>query len=62
MTKQDMFLYSLVVPVLPFALGERVGVDEKDIQKWTSVFLSVFGGALAFGSRESWPIIQKARG
>ncbi|TVY46939.1 putative MFS-type transporter [Lachnellula occidentalis] len=46
----DIFLYSLVVPVLPFALTVRAGVEEKDVQKWTSVFLSVYGAALAIGS------------
>ncbi|KAF4637722.1 hypothetical protein G7Y89_g342 [Cudoniella acicularis] len=46
----DIFLYSLVVPVLPFALTIRAGVGEKDVQRWTSIFLSVYGAALAVGS------------
>jgi MFS family permease len=46
----DIFLYSLVVPVLPFALTGRAGVREEDLQKWTSIFLSVYGAALAIGS------------
>lgn len=46
----DIFLYSLVVPVLPFALTIRSGVQQKDVQKWTSVFLAVYGAALAVGS------------
>ena len=46
----DIFLYSLVVPVLPFALTARAGVDEADVQRWTSIFLSVYGAALAIGS------------
>lgn len=46
----DIFLYSMVVPVLPFAFTVRAGVEEKDVQKWTSVFLSVYGAALAIGS------------
>ena len=28
----DIFLYSLVVPVLPFALTGRAGVEEKNVQ------------------------------
>jgi MFS family permease len=40
-----------VVPVLPFALTERVGLEQKDVQKWTAVFLSIYGAALAIGSR-----------
>lgn len=46
----DIFLYSLVVPVLPFALTGRAGVKEEDLQRWTSIFLSVYGAALAVGS------------
>jgi MFS family permease len=46
----DIFLYSLVVPVLPFALTGRAGVKEDDIQRWTSIFLGVYGPALAVGS------------
>ncbi|KAH8594483.1 major facilitator superfamily domain-containing protein, partial [Bisporella sp. PMI_857] len=49
----DTFLYSLVVPVLPFALEERAAVRANDLQKWISIFLSVYGGALAFGSPPS---------
>jgi len=41
------------VPVLPFALTTRAGVEPKDVQKWTSIFLSVYGAALAIGSRKS---------
>lgn len=47
-----MFLYSVVVPVLPFALTSRAGVAEDDLQQWTSIFLSVYGAALAIGSRK----------
>lgn len=39
--------------MLPFALTVRAGVEEKDVQKWTSIFLSVYGAALAIGSRKS---------
>ncbi|KAE8442556.1 hypothetical protein EG329_003043, partial [Mollisiaceae sp. DMI_Dod_QoI] len=46
----DIFLYSLVVPVLPFALTVRAGVKEEDLQRWTSIFLAVYGAALAVGS------------
>ncbi|CZR63450.1 related to vesicular amine transporter [Phialocephala subalpina] len=46
----DIFLYSLVVPVLPFALTIRAGVKEEDLQRWTSIFLAVYGAALAVGS------------
>lgn len=48
----DIFLYSVIVPVLPFALTVRAGIAEADVQKWTSVFLSTYGASLAVGSRE----------
>lgn len=36
--------------MLPFALTVRAGVKEQDLQKWTSIFLAVYGAALAVGS------------
>lgn len=46
----DIFLYSVIIPVLPFALEQRAGVDPKETQKWTAIFLAVYGAALGFGS------------
>ncbi|KAL8726062.1 MAG: hypothetical protein Q9166_006941 [cf. Caloplaca sp. 2 TL-2023] len=47
----DILLQNLVVPVLPFALSERVGLSTDDeIQRWNSILLAAFGGALMFGS------------
>jgi MFS family permease len=31
-------------------LRARAGVKEEDLQRWTSIFLSVYGAALAVGS------------
>lgn len=42
----DVFLYAIVVPVLPFALTSRVHVDPSTIQTWISIFLAVYGAAL----------------
>ena len=42
----DVFLYGLIVPVLPFALTERAGVPAEDVQHWISVLLAVYGAAL----------------
>lgn len=42
----DIFLYGLVVPVIPFALLNRVGVPEADVQHWVSVLLAVYAAAL----------------
>ena len=49
----DILLQNLVVPVLPYALRERVGLtEEEDVQKWSSILLSAFGGAFMGGSCE----------
>ncbi|GAM90798.1 hypothetical protein ANO11243_088430 [Dothideomycetidae sp. 11243] len=42
----DLFLYGLVVPVLPFALSSKAHVHEHEVQKWVSILLAVYGGAL----------------
>ncbi|KAG8630606.1 hypothetical protein KVT40_002225 [Elsinoe batatas] len=46
----DLFLYGVIVPVIPFALSSRAGVDEDQVQRWTSVLLAVYGAALLVGS------------
>lgn len=46
----DIFLYGIIVPVIPFALSARAGVAESDVQKWVSVLLAVYGAALLVGS------------
>ncbi|KAL8731847.1 MAG: hypothetical protein Q9166_003131 [cf. Caloplaca sp. 2 TL-2023] len=42
----DIFLYGIIVPVVPFALTTRAGVAEKNVQHWVSVLLAVYGAAL----------------
>ncbi|KAL8671261.1 MAG: hypothetical protein Q9168_004230 [Polycauliona sp. 1 TL-2023] len=42
----DIFLYGIIVPVVPFALTKRAGVAEADVQHWVSVLLAVYGAAL----------------
>ena len=42
----DIFLYGIIVPVLPFALSERAGVPESSVQHWIAVLLAVYGAAL----------------
>jgi MFS family permease len=42
----DVFVYGIIVPVIPFALTQRAGIAEKDIQYWTSILLAVYGAAL----------------
>lgn len=42
----DMFLYGVIVPVVPFSIVERAGINENDVQHWTSILLAVYGAAL----------------
>ena len=41
----DLFLYGLVVPILPFILQDRVHIDPAQIQTDTSVLLAAYAGA-----------------
>ncbi|KAL9028435.1 MAG: hypothetical protein Q9196_003196 [Gyalolechia fulgens] len=47
----DMMLYGLIVPMLPYALVDRVGLAQEDVQRWNSILLGSFGAALMLGSR-----------
>ena len=38
------------MPVMPFALVQRLGVLEEDVQKWNSILLGVLGGAVFVGA------------
>ena len=42
----DLFLYGIIVPVIPFALLTRVHVPENDVQHWVSVLFTVYAAAL----------------
>lgn len=41
----DLFLYGLVVPVLPFMLKERVSLPDDKIQSYVSGLLAAYAGA-----------------
>ncbi|KIX09606.1 uncharacterized protein Z518_00686 [Rhinocladiella mackenziei CBS 650.93] len=44
----DVFLYGVVVPVIPFALQDRVHIPHEHTQHWVSVLLAVYAAALLF--------------
>lgn len=46
----DIFLYGIIVPVLPYALTSRVGVSEDSVQTWNSILLACYTIALFIGS------------
>lgn len=48
----DSYLYGLIIPVLPFALVERVNLQENEVQKWIGILLAAYGAGLIIGSRE----------
>jgi MFS family permease len=47
---QDVFLYGIIVPVVPFALLQRVNVSNGDVQHWVSILLAVYSVGLLVGS------------
>lgn len=49
----DAYLYALIIPVLPFALVERVRLHEDDVQRWIGILLAAYGAGLLVASRES---------
>ncbi|KAI1801249.1 MFS general substrate transporter, partial [Daldinia bambusicola] len=46
----DLFLYGLVVPVLPFMLRSRLSVPEDEIQSYVSNLLAAYAGASVVSS------------
>ncbi|KAH7243306.1 major facilitator superfamily domain-containing protein [Fusarium redolens] len=46
----DIFLYGVIVPILPFSLQDRIGISINRVQYWVSIALAVFGAALLAGS------------
>lgn len=46
----DILLYGTIVPVIPFALTSRVGVDEDSVQTWNAILLACYTIALFVGS------------
>jgi MFS family permease len=41
----DLFLYGLVVPILPFILRDRVDLPKMKVQRYVSVVLAAYAGA-----------------
>ncbi|KAI0530015.1 major facilitator superfamily domain-containing protein [Xylaria digitata] len=46
----DLFLYGLVVPVLPFMLRSRLSIPENEIQSYVSNLLAAYAGASVVSS------------
>lgn len=50
MSFTDIFLYGIIVPVVPRALETRIGIPADAAQRWTSILLTVYGAALLISS------------
>ncbi|KAI4862950.1 major facilitator superfamily domain-containing protein [Hypoxylon rubiginosum] len=46
----DIFYYALIIPVIPFSLTVQVGIEEDQVQRWTSILLACYSVALFAGS------------
>ncbi|OJI99189.1 hypothetical protein ASPVEDRAFT_506170 [Aspergillus versicolor CBS 583.65] len=46
----DVFIYGMIIPILPEVLQTRVSIPEEELQKWMSILLAAFGGAIFIGS------------
>ena len=46
----DLFLYGLIVPVLPYMLQERIGIPHDLVQSHTSALLAAYAAASILGS------------
>ncbi|RDW79270.1 MFS transporter [Aspergillus mulundensis] len=46
----DVFIYGMIIPILPEVLKTRASIPEEELQKWMSILLAAFGGALFVGS------------
>lgn len=46
----DVFLYGIIVPVIPFALASRASVPQSSVQSYVSILLAVYGAALLVAS------------
>jgi MFS family permease len=50
-----MFLYGIIVPVVPFALQTRSHVEWNRVQYWVSVLIAIYGASLlAFSPICGW--------
>ncbi|CAO2658160.1 Nn.00g074200.m01.CDS01 [Neocucurbitaria sp. VM-36] len=51
----DMFLYGVIVPVIPFAIRARSHVEDSKVQYWVSVLVAIYGASLlAFSPICGW--------
>ena len=57
----DAYLYGLIIPVLPFALVERVNLPEDGVQKWIGILLGAYGAGLIVGARMCYILLESSQ-
>jgi hypothetical protein len=57
----DLFLYGLIVPILPFMLRDRVGLPEEKVQSYVSTMLATYAGANVTFSLPAGVIADKVK-
>ena len=48
----DTLLLNLVIPILPYVLSDRIKLSPAGVQRWNSILVGSYGGALMVGCRE----------
>lgn len=56
---KDLFLYGLIVPILPFILEDRISIPQSQIQSYTSILLAVYAAASVLFSLPAGIIADK---
>lgn len=46
----DILLYGIIVPVIPYSLAERVAIGQHEVQKWNTILGACFTASLCIGS------------
>lgn len=46
----DIFLYGLIVPVIPYSITVQAGIPEDKLQQWTAILLACYNATLFVGS------------
>ena len=54
----DMLLGSIIVPILPYILTQRIGLCEEDVQKWNSILLVRHPPAIIAVIGSNWEIAR----
>ena len=57
----DLFLYGLIVPILPFMLRDRVDLPDSKIQSYVSILLAAYAGASVVMSLPAGYIADKVK-